>query len=169
MQKGFVPFVASLFVAFASASAQKTLAPLPPACGPNNVSFDVKLDKSRHSLTLPEPGKARIYFLQDSFVPAGTEPAMFGVDGAWVGAIHKAAYFSISVDPGEHHICAASRYFNRVAETAVLALAHLQTEAGRTYFYRLRLGEFVELEPVDSDEGEYVIPEYPLSVSHAKK
>jgi hypothetical protein len=168
------PLIAFLFAAFASASAQKPPAPLPPACGPNNVDFDVKPDKSPHSLTPPEPGKALIYFLQDTGVTRGlstaTGPTMFGVDGAWVGAIHGAAYFSISVDPGEHHICAASRYFYRVAGTSVLALVHLQTEAGKTYYYRLRLGEYsVELEAVDTDEGQFVIPYYPLSISHPKK
>jgi hypothetical protein len=85
-----------------------------------------------------------------------------------VGAIHGRAYFSVSVGPGEHHICAASRYFNREAGTEVLALAHVQTEVGKTY-YRLRLGEYVEFVPVDSDDGEYFIPSYPLSVSGPKK
>jgi hypothetical protein len=164
-------FVAFLFAVFTSASAQNPLGPLPPACGPKDVGFKVTQDKSPHSLTPPEPGKARIYFFQDAGVSGGfsTATTMFGVDGAWVGAIHGAAYFSISVAPGEHHICTASPYFDRVAETGVLALLHLQTEAGRTYYYRLRLGEYVELEPVDSDEGEYVIPNYSLSVSHARK
>ena len=164
-------FVAFLFAVFTSASAQNPLGPLPPACGPKDVGFKVTQDKSPHSLTPPETGKARIYFFQDAGVSGGfsTATTMFGVDGAWVGAIHGAAYFSISVTPGEHHICAASPYFDRAAETGVLALLHLQTEAGKTYYYRLRLGEYVELEPVDSDEGEYVIPSYPLSVSRARK
>jgi hypothetical protein len=169
------PLVALLFAAFASASAQNPSSPLPPACGPNNVDFDVKLDKSPHALTPPESGKARIYILQDIGVagPPGfttaTGPTMFAVDGAWAGAIHGAAYFSIPVDPGEHHICAATRYFDRVAGTSVLALAHLHTEAGKSYYYRLRLGEYIELEPLDTDEGDFVIPNYPLSISHPKK
>jgi hypothetical protein len=173
MPKGPVLLVASLFLLISSALAQNKLNTLPKACGPNNVSFDARLDKSPHSLTPPEPGKARIYFLQNIAVSGdlstATGPIMFGVDGAWAGAIHGAAYFSISVDPGEHHICAASRYFYRVAETGVLALAHFQAEAGRSYYYRLRLGEYPELEPVDSDEGEFVIPSYPLSIFSPKK
>ena len=27
------------------------------------------------------------------------------VDGAWVGANHGNSYFSVSVEPGEHHVC----------------------------------------------------------------
>jgi hypothetical protein len=155
--------VAFLFAAFASASAQVPSAHLPPACGPKDVSFNVKLDKSPHSLTPPEPGKARIYFLLDRGVTpisdSSTESTRFGVDGAWVGAIHGKAYFSVSVDPGEHHLCAAFPFY-RDAKT--VALAHLQTEAGRTYFY-------TGLDPIDSDEGSYLIAGYPLSVFHPKK
>ena len=172
MPKGLAPLVAFLLVSFAPASAQNKLNPLPPACGPNNVSFDTKLDKSPPPLTPPEPGKAKIYFFQATGVSGMTTESgttMFGIDGAWVGAIRGASYFSVSVDPGEHHICAASRYFYRVAGTEVLALAHLQAEAGKTYYYRLRIGEYVELEPVDSDEGEFVIPYYPLSTFTPKK
>lgn len=174
MQKGLVPLVAFLLAAVVSASAQNKLNPLPAACGPNNISFDAKLDKSPHSLTPPEPEKARIYFFQDAGesvtgLTTATGPTMFGVDGVWVGAIHGAAYFSVPVDPGERHICVASRYFYREAGTAVLALAHFRAEAGKSYYYRLRLGEYVELEPVDSDEGAFVIPSYPLSVSSPQK
>jgi Protein of unknown function (DUF2846) len=166
-----VSLVAFLFAAITSASAQNPFGPLPRACGPNDVSFTVKLDKSSHSLTPPEPGKARIYFLQDTGVTAisssPTEPTMFGVDGAWVGAIHGKSYFSMSIDPGEHHLCAALK-FNREGRTAVLA--HLQVEAGRTYFYRMRLIEdLLGLDPVDSDEGSYLIANYPLSVFQPRK
>jgi hypothetical protein len=164
--------VAFLFAAaFTSASAQSPFAPLPAACGPRDASFNVKLDKSSHSLTPPEPGKARIYFLQDTGVTAisssPTEPTMFAVDGAWAGAIHGKSYFSISIDPGEHHLCAALK-FNREGRTAVLA--HLQVEAGKTYFYRMRLIEdLAGLDPVDSDEASYLIANYPLSVFHPGK
>ena len=55
-----VALVALVFVALTSASAQKPFGPLPSACGSKDASFNVKLDKDQHSLTLPEPGKARI-------------------------------------------------------------------------------------------------------------
>jgi hypothetical protein len=172
MKACFFSIVAFLFVAFASASAQN---PLPPACGPNDVSFNVKLDKSQHSLTQPEPGKARIYFINDLGVVrtlrTQTEPLRLGVDGAWVGASHGNSYFSVSIDPGEHHICAALQYYR---EAKLVVVAHLQVEAGRTYFYRTRLvalgdPQYLELDPADSDEGEFLIASYPLSVSHSKK
>lgn len=163
--------VASLITALTPAWAENKSAALPPACGPNDVTFKVKLDKSQRSLTPPEPGKARIYFLQDSAVTAlyspPTGPTMFGVDGAWVGAIHGRSYFSVAVDPGEHHFCALLQ-FGRLSKSVVLA--HLQTEAGRTYFYRMRLIEdLLALGPVDSDEGEYLISSSPLAVAYPEK
>jgi len=93
------------------------------------------------------------------------------MDGAWVGANHNDSYFTISVEPGEHHLCAtlqSSFVDNRVE------LAHFRAAAGKTYFYRTRLVmskevELLELEPIDSDQGKYLIASFPLSISTPKK
>lgn len=168
------PAVAFLFAAFTSALAQTPFGPLPSACGPNAVSFQVTLEKFQHSLTQPEPDKARIYFIYDLGTVTGistlAEPMMLGIDGAWAGAIRGNSYFSATVDPGEHHMCAAVRYYR---EAKLVALSHLEAEAGRTYFYRARFvvlgaSQYLEFDPVDSDEGKYLIASYPLSVSHPK-
>ena len=60
-----------------------------------------ELDKSQHALAAPEPGKARAYFIQD----ARAFTTNFGVDGAWVGANNGNSYFSVSIEPGLHHLC----------------------------------------------------------------
>lgn len=133
----------------------------------------MKLDKSQHSLTQPEPGKARIYFIHDSGAVKGIRTPtelMLGLDGAWAGANYESSYFSVSVDPGEHHICAASQSYGK---TKLVVLAHFQAEAGRTFFYRTRLivagaPQYLELVPVDSDEAKYLIASYPLRVSHPR-
>ena len=96
---------------------------------------------------------------------------MLGIDGAWVGANHSNSYFSVSIDPGERHVCAALQYYR---EAKLVAVTHLKVEAGKTYFYRARLvalgdPQYLELEPVDSDEAEYLIANYPLSVSRPHK
>lgn len=170
-----IALVMFLFAAFTSAPAQNPFGPLPSACGPKGTTFDVKLDKSQHSLTEPERGKARIYFIYDSGLATGDRtlvmPMMLGMDGAWVGVDHNNSYFSVSIDPGEHHICAASQYYR---ESKLVALSHLQAEAGNTYFYRARFvvsvdSIYLELRPVDSDEGKYLIASYPLSVFRSKK
>jgi hypothetical protein len=158
--------VTVLFAAFTSVSAQAPFGRLPSPCGPKDASFSVRLDKSQHSLTQPEPGKARIYFIDESGGSNPFQPAILGIDGAWVGAIHRNSYFSVSVDPGDHHMCAASPSYR---ETKAVVLAHLQAEAGKTYFFRT--GSIVwglKLDPVDSDEGKLLIASYPLSVSRPK-
>jgi hypothetical protein len=53
-------------------------------------------------------------------------------------------------------------------------MAHLEAEAGKVYYYRTRLVlsrsvELLELEPIDSDQGKYLIASFPLSVSTPKK
>lgn len=161
-----IPFV---FAAFASAWAKTPFVPpIPSSCGPKDVSFNVKLDKSQHFLAQPEPGKARIYFIREGYT-GGSGPIMFGIDGAWVGASHGNSYSSISVDPGERHICVASPYRDREGEQIAVVLAHLQAEAGETYFYRTRDYLELQIDPIDSDEGKYLLAFYPLSVSSPKK
>ncbi len=86
-----------------SASAQAA-APAPTvACGPEAISFKVKLDDSAHTPAPPEPGKARIYFFQDagSNWTVGYPTVKVALDGAWLGANHGNSYFSASVEPGE--------------------------------------------------------------------
>lgn len=156
----------------ASAFAQ-----IPPAstaaCGHDNVSFKVKLDDSQHMLAQPDPGKARVYFIQDAGTPFtfGYPTMKLALDGAWVGANHGNSYFSVPVEPGEHHVCVmlqSSLVLQRVE------LAHFTAEADKIYYYRTRLVmsrtiELLELDPIDSDQGRYSIATFPLSVSSPKK
>ena len=68
----------------ASAFAQDQSA---AACGPKDTSFDVKLDKSQHTLEEPEPGKARVYFVQDIGVMSclgSCATIKIWMNGAWV-------------------------------------------------------------------------------------
>ncbi len=93
------------------------------------------------------------------------------MDGAWVGANHGNSYFSVSVEPGEHHVCVTLQS-SFVAQR--VELAHFTAEAGKTYYYRSELVtsrsvELLELDPIDSDQGKYLIDSFPLSVSTPKK
>jgi hypothetical protein len=166
MKAALIPF---LFVAVTPAWAKTpSLPPLPSSCGPKAAGFNVKLDKSQHSLVQPESGKARIYFIRDGIGDLG-RPLMFGIDGAWAGASHGGSYFSVSVDPGDRHICVASHYYDREGDQLAVVLAHLQAEAGKTYFYRMRDYLELQIDPIDSDEGKYLLAFFPLSVSSPKK
>src|SRR5580704_2337468 len=79
------------------------------ACGPAGANYDVKRDESQHTLVAPEPGKARAYFVRDLGIvnclgSCGT--TKIGLDGKWVGVNQRNSYFAVSVEPGEHHVCA---------------------------------------------------------------
>ncbi len=156
------------FATFTAWAKTPPALPTPSSCGPKGASFNVKLDKSQHSLAEPESGKARIYFIREAF-GGSSEPIMFGIDGAWAGASRGSSYFSVSVDPGERHLCAASHYYNREGDQLAVVLAHLQAEAGKTYFYRMRDYLYLQIDSIDSDEGKYLLAFYPLSVSSPKK
>ncbi len=143
------------------------------ACGPETANFKVKLDDTQHTPAHPEAGKARVYFFSDAGTPhtLGYPTSKLGMDGAWVGANHGNSYFSVSIDPGEHHVCAALQ--SSIVSDRV-ELAHFTAEAGQVYYYRTRLimsktVEMLELDRVDSDEGKYLIGSLPLSSSQLKK
>src|ERR1700753_3007684 len=157
-----------VFLLFAATAVAEDLSsrPITP-CGGGSANFKVKLDDSQHAPAQPAPGKALVYFIHD----AGTSVVLaypttkLAVDGAWAGANHSNSYFSISVDPGEHHVCATlqSSLVGNRAE-----FAHFQAEAGKVYYYRTRLVmsrevELLDLDLIDSDEGRYLIQSYPLS------
>jgi hypothetical protein len=159
----------------ASAFAQQESGALAAACGPKSTSFNVKVDESQHTLAQPESGKALVYFVQDIGEVncfGGCITTKIGVDGAWVGAHQHNSYFSVSVDPGEHHVCANPQSHVGWISRKV-ALAHFTGEAGKIYYFRTRgimSGNqlLFDLDPVDSDQAKYLISSYPLSVSHTK-
>ena len=147
-----------------------------PACGPAQASFKVKVDDTQHTLAPPEAGKARIYFIHEAGIPftrltLGYPTSKFAIDGAWVGADHSDSYFAVSVDPGEHHLCATLQ--SSLVDERV-ELAHFVAEAGKVYYYRTRLVlsrsvELLELELIDSDQGRYLVGSFPMSTSKLKK
>jgi hypothetical protein len=167
-----IAFVALLFAA--SAWAQDPAAGLPPACGSENINFNVKLDDTQHTLVQPYPGKAMVYFIQDKgkYPPGfmGAVVTRIGLDGKWVGENKNNSYFSVSVEPGEHHLCAYVQ--SRLGHP--LELLHFTAEAGRVYYFDVRAvssdyGQYLFFSSVDSDQGKYLIASFPLSVSTPKK
>ncbi len=166
-----IALVTLLFAASAFAQVPPTASTA--ACGPENVSFKVKLDESQHTLAQPDPGKARVYFFQDAGTShtLGYPTVKLAMDGAWVGANHGNSYFSVSVEPGEHHVCVTLQS-SLVAQR--MELAHFTAEAEKIYYYRTRLVmsrtvEMLELDPIDSDQAKYLIASFQLSVSNPKK
>jgi len=101
-----------------------------------------------------------------------------GLNGAWVGANHGTSYLSFSVDPGEHHLCTNWQSVLKSLSDQH-SLTSFTAEAGKTYFFRVQAyeqfeggkGQFwtIDLQPVDADEGKYLLASAPLSVSQPKK
>ncbi len=159
----------------AYAFAQNESGAIAASCGPKGVTFNVKRDESQHTFAQPEPGKARVYFVQDIGEVnclGGCVATKIGLDGQWVGANQHNSYFSVSVEPGEHHVCANQQ--SRVSRLSQLvAFAHFTAEEGKVYYFRTRAfggnNQLIfEVDAVDSDQAKYLIDSYPLAMSHPK-
>jgi hypothetical protein len=127
----------TLFFA-ASALAQGPSAVPTAACGPkDNVSFKVKLDDTQHTPMQPEPGKARIYFIHESWPNGLTYPTTQESDWTERG-----------LEPTRIPIHSVSRRAGRASSVRYVAvlfvgsrveLAHFTVEAGKVYYFRTRL------------------------------
>jgi hypothetical protein len=93
-----------------------------------------------------------------------------------VSAYKHNSYFAVSVEPGEQHVCANLQSSHSAG--LVVTLAHFTAEPGKDYYFRTRFlvtgrigaaPPYVDLDPVDSDEAQYLIASYPLSISQPKK
>ena len=100
MKTALIAMFLVMFLAL-SVFAQGTSSRLALACGPKDVTFTVKMDPS-HEPAEPEPGKARVAFIQDDSMWGEHQHYVMkiGLDGAWVGAYKQNSYFTVSVDPG---------------------------------------------------------------------
>ena len=153
------------------------------ACGPKEVQFDVQTDKSQHPVPKPEAGKALVYVVEDQrqnlihCLGNCDETTHLGLDGAWMGANRGSSYFFFSVEPGEHHLCAAwPRGPRGQRPQDHVSLANFAAEAGHTYYFRavataISTSAFysLDLEPVGDDEGQLLVAASPFSTFHQKK
>lgn len=169
----------NVFLALFSCSfpllAQTTSSPTQQACGDPAVKMAVDLDRTRHAIEPPVAGQATVYFIQESGFSHVIGPyptTKIGIDGKWVGANNKNSYFSITLPPGEHHLCAATQSHQIVNHTE---LAELHVEAGKIYFYRSRIffskygPDYLTIEPVNPDEARYLIESSALATASPKK
>ena len=149
-----------------------------PGCGPENVKFDVKTESKQHPMPAPEAGKALIFFLQDDakFESRPRPTTQFGIDGAWVGATQANSYFYVSVDPGEHHLCANWQSFVGAGPIRPTAALHFTAEAGKAYCFSAQdifrtdhPPAEVVLEALDTDEAQLLMSSFAFSTSQPKK
>jgi hypothetical protein len=174
--------LALVLLAIASPAVGQTESPAAasgPGCGSANIEFNVKTDKKQHPTAQLDAGKAPVYFLQDDaeFLSTPKPRTRFGSDGAWVGATHSNSYFFITVDPGEHDLCASWQGFVGLAPQPREAVIHFTAKTGNNYYFRAKnifsfqtqVPAAVLLKPADSDEGELLIGQFSFGTSTPKK
>ena len=148
-----------------------------PGCGDKKIKWDVTTGRSKHPIATPEPGKALVYFLQDdtNFRATPRPTTRFGLNGSWVGATQANAYFYVSVDPGEQHLCASWQSWAPAGHTA--AADHFLAEADKSYFFVVRNlyinvdhgPPSMKLDLINSDEGQLLISKFGFSTSRARR
>lgn len=150
------------------------------ACGPQNEHLKITAKNANGLLSEPEPGKALVYVIEDDGVINNTIGNIgggitwrVGVDGAWVAGLNRhSPYTSFSLTPGVHHLCVnwQSGLEHRAKATN---LALLRAESDQTYYFRLRKWDtqtavYVDLLPVDSDQGKLLIALQPATEQKKK-
>ncbi len=169
-----------LFATSAFAQDRSAITAAQAACGPKNVQFETQTAKGQ-SLPQVESGKSLVYVVEvfEKVVGELSRPTLrVGLDGKWVGADKGNSYISFLVDPGEHHLCTnwQSRW-KRFSNEA--AFASLTADPGKVYYFRAVITEHggstgastfsLDLEPVNGDEGKYLVASSASSASHPRK
>jgi len=166
--KTFLAVMLLSCLAFAQNDA--AIAKAKAACGPGEIHFNVEAENFSDSVDQPAGGKALVYVIAE-----GPITSRIGLNGAWVGAIEGRSHLSFSVDPGEHHLCASWQSIF-LKQNKIVALYGFTAEVGKTYYFRVRAtvqGKnapyLQDIEPVNSDQGRYMVLDSKISESHVKK
>jgi hypothetical protein len=108
------------------------------ACGKDDTQYKVSTDKKHPLPSSLEPG-AQIVFIEaldGDFITSPT--ARFAIDGNWVGANRGPSYFVVSVEPGEHHLC-ARRQSSAKSESDNAGATTIHVEPGSVYYVEFRI------------------------------
>ena len=155
---------------------------LPDACGDDRITFDVKTQKGVPAPAVPDAGRAQIVFIENfsqnqGFCVGCEVTTRVGLDGAWVGANHGNSYFTYAVAPGQHHVCVDwQSTLSRLRQK--VGLASLNAEAGKVYYYeiKVRIRQYqttvdydLGLAPLSDDEARYLVKIDALATATAKQ
>jgi hypothetical protein len=174
-----VAFAVSLVASPLFAQNQAAAALASAGCGPDNVNFSVKTDKSQHPEGQPDAGKALVYIFEDEKLDPGINidsniTTRVGLDGKWVGADSGKSYFFFSVDPGDHSLC-ADWQSSLASRSKQAGAASLSATAGDVYYFVVKVDArthdqpALRVEPVDPAEAKILIASSSLSTSQPKK
>ncbi|MGA2808849.1 MAG: hypothetical protein ABSE87_11995 [Terracidiphilus sp.] len=156
-----------LSVSLASAACARAKTILPDACGDDSVKFDVKAEMSKTPPAPPAEGKAQLVFIENenhAIGPFMYATVRFGLDGAWAGANNNNSFFTVTVDPGVHHLCASWQSALRMLKKSI-DVASFTAEPGKIYYFAanvkvIPVGDSnatfdFNLAQLDDDEGKY--------------
>jgi hypothetical protein len=153
-------------VAQDTASAARTAA----GCGPNELQFDVKTDKTQHPQAPVDGARAVIYVFSER---AEFPNVRVGMDGRWMGANHGESYFFFTAAPGEHRLCwDVQKGQDKLTDQG--AAITVTVEPGKAYFFRTTLRGSNEIAPkwkierLDAAEGMFLVSSWPLSTSRPR-
>jgi Protein of unknown function (DUF2846) len=171
-------FALMMFLAPLAFAQSQTASPTAAGCGPAEVKFKVLIDQQNHSAGQPESGKALVYLIQDDtqFLSRPRPTTRVGIDGTWVGATQSKSYFYVSVEPGEHRVCASWQSFVGADVAHSTAAVHLTAVAAHTYYFVVRNSyqsqprnpANIELVSVDDAQGQLLASESAFSTSRHK-
>lgn len=149
---------------------------LPSSCGDNNVQFSAKAKAGQPLPAAPAAGKAQIIFIENENQMIGPfmhATVRYGMDGAWVGANYGNSYFALTVDPGEHHLCAnwkTGLKMHSADSKAIVFTAqpdHVYYFAGKVTAQSKDVSTF-DFVPLNDDEGKYQMETLKHSTSKPK-
>ena len=168
--------IAILLLASLTCAGWARATTLPDSCGDDKIKFDVKTENHQLPAPLTPPdGKALLVLIESENVPIG--PFMhatirFGMDGVWVGANNGNSYFTLTVDPGIHHLCASWQsdlvYKNYIDVTPFTA------EPGQIYYFSAQVLVVSREEvtfallPLNDDQGKFRLKACKFSTSKPK-
>jgi len=170
-------FVCLVVAPFAVAQNAPTVKQAESACGLFDVKFDVKTAAHQHPVPPAEAGKAQIYVIED-WSPLDTgrigRPTIrVGVDGTWMGADQGNSYIFFSADPGEHHLCVS--WQPGIGNSRdLIAVYGFEAKPAQTYYFRARMANLpnglgILLAPLNIDEAQLLLAQYPHATSTPKK
>lgn len=178
-----VGFFAVLTVAFAAIPSRATT--LPPSCGDARTIIDVTTSKHASVSPAPEPGRAKVIFIETADPNAAPVVTRIAIDGAWLGGNRGNSYFESVISPGEHHVCADWQLNRRMIKDD----PHFEVfnaEPGHVYYFRVQVNwneiydpvvsdravdthMNLSLIPLNEDEGQYLVLNSKLSTSMQKR
>lgn len=145
---------------------------LSAACGPDSTKFEVQRQDTHQSSLGVLDSKSRLIIFAESFgTLSGCGPVRIGMDGKWIGALCLGPWLAADVQSGVHHLCAD---FHWRPAGRHLGLEGFTAEPGKTYYFRAEvvdsfdMNAAVHLDPLNEDEGQYLLATQKQSESKEK-